>query len=556
MMIKPWVASLTFSIFISGCASQQSITSSQEIVGTKEPFASHAVYFLMTDRFADGDESNNYEMQGQPQPDKFTFNRPLPGPNGHSANVGYLGGDFQGIANNAQYIKDLGFDAIWLTPIIDNPNEAFTGGTKVEYGGFGDQGKTGFHGYWGVNFYTLDEHLPSKNLDFEQLNAKLKQHGLKTVLDIVANHGSPSFTMPKDQPMYGKIFDKKGMLVADHQNLMPGDLNKALPLHAFYLKERDLAELSDLDYNNPAVMDYLVDAYLMWIEQGVDALRIDTIRHMPHSFWKTFTDRIREKNPNLFMFGESWSYEADFIAQHTRPENGGVSVLDFPGREAMVSVFENPESSYEQLIDYLHLDTGMYQNPYELMIYYDSHDVKRLGATDEGFINANNWLFTSRGIPVVYYGSEIGFERDKKEHEGNRNFYGPENIKKAKNHPIANALSKIANVRRDTPALQRGKQLNISFDKNQAVFLRVLQYNGVNQTALVMLNKADQPHTFSVDQYISTGSWSEALTGAARTVLKGQAIRHTVDKNSVAVWVFDSAVNNPELMAKFSQTAR
>ena len=97
-------------------------------------------------------------------------------------------------------------------------------------------------------------------------------------------------------------------------------------------------------------MDYLVGAYLQWIGQGVDALRIDTIRHQPLAFWKAFTDRIRERHPGMFMFGESFDYEAANIAQFTRPENGGVSVLDFPMKKAMDEVFSRQASAgFERL---------------------------------------------------------------------------------------------------------------------------------------------------------------------------------------------------------------
>ena len=92
-----------------------------------------------------------------------------------------------------------------------------------------------------------------------------------------------------------------------------------------------------------------------------------------------------------------------------RPENGGVSVLDFPGQAAMAEVFAKPGSDFARMQEALHLEDGVYRNPYELMTFYDNHDMARLAATEDGFIDANNWLFTARGIPVIYYGSEIGF---------------------------------------------------------------------------------------------------------------------------------------------------
>src|SRR5258706_12375984 len=94
--------------------------------GTLEPFASNAIYFVMTDRFVNGDPSNDQRDQGGAHP---TFDRPTPNaPPGKSDNVGYVGGDFKGIVDNADYIRDMGFGAVWVTPIVDNPDEYFTGG--------------------------------------------------------------------------------------------------------------------------------------------------------------------------------------------------------------------------------------------------------------------------------------------------------------------------------------------------------------------------------------------------------------------------------------------
>ncbi|MFS8137333.1 MAG: alpha-amylase family glycosyl hydrolase, partial [Thermomonas sp.] len=190
--------------------------------GTLEPFARDAVYFVLTDRFVNGDPSNDQRDQGKSKGAAFfTFDRPVPGaPVGKSANVGYLGGDFKGIVDNADYIRDMGFGAVWVTPIVDNPDEAFTGGDALKWNGsFTDRGKTGFHGYWGDNFYVLDEHLPSPGLDFRGFTKAMHGHGLDVVLDIVCNHGSPAYTMPKDQPKFGKIYDAKWNLLADHQDL-------------------------------------------------------------------------------------------------------------------------------------------------------------------------------------------------------------------------------------------------------------------------------------------------------------------------------------------------
>lgn len=519
----------------------------QSIYGTREPFASEAVYFVLTDRFVNGDPANDHRDQGG---EHHTFDRPLEPCDGVVGNVGYLGGDFRGLLDNAGYIADMGFTAVWITPIVDNPDQAFTGGDPITCDGFlTDQGKTGFHGYWGVNFYRLDEHLPSADLDFAGLTAGLRGHGLKTVLDIVANHGSPAWTMPVAQPQFGQIFDAEGRLVADHQNLEPEQLDPAgNPLHAFYNARRDLAQLSDLAADNPAVMDYLVGAYLKWIGQGVDALRIDTIRHQPLPFWKAFTDRIRAEYPGMFMFGESFDYEAAGIAEFTKPENGGVSVLDFPMKKAMDEVFSRQTiGGFERLAQALYLEDGPYANPYDLATFYDNHDMPRMDASDEGFIDAHNWLFTARGIPVVYYGSEIAFMAGQGEHGGNRAYFGSERIESAPAHPVYQQLRRIANLRKASPALQRGVQLNVEMEGDSAVFYRVYEDAGQAQTALVLLNKGDRARTTTVSRMLQRGQWRDGFSG--ETVKVGGKLKVEVPAHGVRVFLFDGPVTRADLRA-------
>ena len=544
-------------VLAGGCGSMQPLpqqaTGSPDYYGTTEPFAANAVYFVMTDRFVNGDPSNDHRDQGGEHP---TFDIPTPGaPPGQTDNIGYMGGDFKGIVDNADYIRAMGFGAVWITPIVDNPDEAFTGGKPVSWGSsFTDRGKTGYHGYWGVNFYQLDEHLPSTGLDFAGFTAAMKQHGLATVLDIVCNHGSPSYTMPVDQPKFGKIYGKDGKLLADHQNLPPAKLDPVHnPLHAFYNTSGGLAELSDLNENNPAVLDYLAGAYEQWIDQGAAAFRIDTIGWMPDSFWHRFTTRIRAKHPGFFMFGEAFDYDADKIAHHTWPQNAAVSVLDFPLKQRLAEVFGIKGGGYERLADRLYLTSGPYANPYELMTFYDNHDMARLDATDAGFIDANNWLFTARGIPVIYYGSETGFMRGTAEHAGNRNYFGQTRIDAAVNHPIRKQLARIANVRASTPALQRGLQLDVLMSGDRAAFYRIYQHAGQHQIALVLLNKGGAPATFEIRKYLQPGHWREALAGTMVDVSQDGALGATLPPHAAQVYLLDAPVSRADLTAALTQ---
>ncbi|MGY4517441.1 alpha-amylase family glycosyl hydrolase [Lysobacter sp. HA18] len=528
----------------------------RQFVGTAEPFASDAIYFLMTDRFVNGDPSNDHREQGGKL--LHTFDRPTPGaPKGHSDNIGYMGGDFKGVLDNADYIRDMGFGAVWITPIVDQPDEAFTGGSPVKWGGqWTDQGKTGYHGYWGDNFWVLDEHLPSKDLDFRGLTSGLKQHGLKTVLDIVCNHGSPAYTMPKDQPKYGKIYGPHGELLADHQNLPPSKLDpKNNPLHRWYNTSGGLAQLSDLNENESAVLDYFVGAYSQWIDQGADAFRIDTIGWMPNSFWHAFSTRIRAKHPGFFMFGEAFDPDAATIAAHTLPRNADVSVLDFPLKDRLVEAFGRQHAGFERVAERLYLTDGPYANPYELMTFYDNHDMARLDASDAGFIDADNFLFTARGIPVIYYGSEIGFERGAVEHTGNRNYFGQSRIDEAKRNPIHDALRRIAKVRTATPALQRGLQVNLEFKGDVASFYRVIETSDVHQTALVLLNKGDAPAMFAVDRMLQRGDWQARIGGRTFAVGDDGHVSVPVPAHGVEVLLLNAPLTQPELLRAVQDAA-
>jgi cyclomaltodextrin glucanotransferase len=546
---------LALAAAVPAAAQSRANVNARTLVGTTEPMASDAVYFVLTDRFVNGDPSNDHRTQGGRN---RTFDRPTPGaPKGRTDNIGYLGGDFKGVLDNAPYIADMGFGAIWITPIVDNPDEAFTGGQPVKWGGMHtDQGKTGYHGYWGVNFWELDEHLPSAGLDFRGLTSGLKRHGLKTVLDIVANHGSPAYTMPKDQPKFGEIYDRDAKLIADHQNLHPSKLDpKTNPLHAWYNVKPGLAQLSDINEANPAVLDYFVGAYSQWIDQGADAFRIDTIPWMPHAFWEKFAERIREKRPGFFMFAEAFDHDAATIAQHTLPRNGGISVLDFPLKERLQEVFGRKGGGYERIAERLYLTDGPYANPYELMTFYDNHDMARLDGSDEDFIDANNFLFTARGIPVIYYGSEVGFERGTAEHAGNRNYFGQKRIEAAKSHRIHNALRRIAKVRQATPALQRGLQVNLEFQGDRAAFIRALATRESTQAALVLLNKGDTPADFRIDRMLQRGTWAARIGGGVVEVGADRVLRATVPAHGVEVYVLDGAITEPALREALAHAA-
>lgn len=185
------------------------------------------------------------------------------------------------------------------------------------------------------------------------------------------------------------------------------------------------------------------------------------------------------------------------------------------------------------------------------MSFYDNHDMPRLQASDNGFIDAHNWLFTARGIPVVYYGSETGFMRGRAEHAGNRAYFGQERVDAAPQSPIFAPLQRIARLREATPALQRGLQVNERLQGDEAVFFRVLQHGDVAQTALVLLNKGDQARTFTVARYLQAGRWRDAL-GGGEVKVKNR-LQTEVPAHGVKVYVLDAPVQQPALQAELDK---
>jgi cyclomaltodextrin glucanotransferase len=253
------------------------------------------------------------------------------------------------------------------------------------------------------------------------------------------------------------------------------------------------------------------------------------------------------------MFGEVFEYDIATIAPWTGADSGSMSVLDFPMKKALSELMDGTTSDFATLAAPLALDSQLYANPYELMTFYDNHDMGRLNADDDGFVDAHNWLFTARGIPVIYYGSEIGFMRGKVEHAGNRNYFGVENVAAAKEHRIREQLARIANLRRESIALQRGLQVNVELAGDRAAFYRVYQRNVVAQVALVLLNKGDAPADFRVDRQLQAGTWRGAFSGETREVGAGGVLEAQVPAHGVEVFLLDAAVTEPALLAELDK---
>lgn len=317
------------------------------------------IYFAMTDRFYDGDALNNQ--------------------NARKKDLGaYHGGDFQGVIDKLNYLKDLGFTAVWISPVVANQIR-------------------GYHGYWATDFYQTNENFGSME-KLKELVTTAHAKGIKVIVDLVVNHVGPSHPWVND-PKYEKWFNRRGAITNwnDQQEI----------------EEGELSNLPDLDQRNPEVKKYLIDMAKWWIkETGIDGYRLDTVRHVSKDFWSEFAAEIKKEYPNFYLLGEVWDGRIGYVADYQKVGIDGL--VDFPLYFALNDVFKNdqPASRLTSIIEECH---DFYLNPYLMGTFIDNHDVPRFvnqlyDFPEERLKQAMAFMMTYTGIPVVYYGTEIGLD--------------------------------------------------------------------------------------------------------------------------------------------------
>ncbi|OGR40818.1 MAG: hypothetical protein A2X35_09995 [Elusimicrobia bacterium GWA2_61_42] len=461
-------------------------------------FREETIYFVLTDRFADGDPANNDIYGDEYRPGNLRY---------------YQGGDFKGLMANLDHIKKMGFSAVWLTPPVLQPP-----GRYVNSAGTYDA--AGYHGYWAWDFSRIDPHLESPGATYKDLIAAAHAQGLKIIQDVVLNHGHGGDAAPGV-----KWHARRGQLSGlgktfDYYDDKEKWFNHAGPA---------LADLLDLDDKNPEVLKWFTEIYGGYQDLGVDAFRLDTVAWMDKAFWKKFTAAMRARKPDFFIFGEVWTND-DYalLGSYTRlarggPMRAGMSIMDMPGSSMggwgrLEKVFKGGD--YAGVDEVLRHD-GAYADASWLVTFLDNHDKPRFNgpaggtpAAAEQYLDALNFYFTARGIPCVYYGTEVmlpgGDEPD------NRRMLGAEGIKSAANSPVYARLRELNAVRRASPALQKGSQKKLYAQKDQYVFRR--DYG--KSRAFVFLNKAAYPARLTIPA-VPDGTYTELYTGARVTVKRG-----------------------------------
>ncbi len=441
------------------------------------------IYLIMTDRFADGDVSNNKDVDR---------NNPR----------AWHGGDFKGITKNIAYLKELGITAIWLTPWYDNSDE-ITNCDKPWCP------MTSYHGYGAIDYYGTENHFGTF-ADLREMIETAHKNGIKVIQDQVANHISFKHPWVKNPPLDNWIppfvpnnFNNSVLLSpngsqAERDNLLKGWFDFSLP---------------DLNQEEPEVAEYEIQNALWWIAAtGIDGIRQDTIQYMPRPFIRDWSAAILKQYPNFYMVGEIMK---DDSAQTAFFQGGKIgwdgvdtklpSVFDFKLWQTSEEVFtgKKPASALRDVLKY----DGLYADVDRITTLQNNHDTDRFmslsGATKEGAKLHTAFMLATRGIPQLYYGEEIlmtgGHDPDnRKDFSGG---WADDKINKftregriADEQEMFEWTQKWISLRKKNKIIQKGQTIDLFYDDDVYAFAR-FGYDGSDfgsQTHIVFpFNKSD-----------------------------------------------------------------
>jgi glycosidase len=553
------------ALFVSVFLSLSTISFGASPNSTKVGLSQDLIYFVMPDRYKDGDKKNN---------DNGGFNTSL--------TAFYHGGDLKGLTGTCEpgddglaRIKSLGFTAVWLTPVI----------TQQEAIGAG----SGYHGYWGVDFLNVDPHLGT-NADMAEFSKCAKKLGLKVILDVVTNHTGDVIKYLGNSPYIpaeSKKLKNPAWLndINNYHNV--GDMGSCWGV-GNCTKLGDFYGLDDLATEKPVVYKGWADVYGKWISTyGISGFRVDTARHVDDKFFKNWSPLIqatanKSNIKDFTIFGEVFDYSTFNLMTYVR-QNKIQTVLDFPfqakateyasgysNAAALTALFEND--------DYY---TSAQSSASNLITFLGNHDVGRVGYTiankriqpaDQLLPRtnlANALMYFSRGIPVVYYGDEVGMTgtNSGKDQFARQDMFATD-IEIWKNEvriggspigngdaftatsqsPVAQYLIKLAQIRKENPALANGPML----ERFSKYALYVISKKDVleNKEYLVAFNNSDTDEVVEVTTATSAGGWSQIL-GSTDVTTNQNKVTFTVPALSTIVLKANSPID--QFATKFTK---
>ncbi|MEG4516814.1 MULTISPECIES: alpha-amylase family glycosyl hydrolase [unclassified Microcoleus] len=458
-------------------------------------FRQETIYFIVVDRFYDGDPTNN---EG-PNPELYD-------PEGKDWGR-YWGGDLQGVIDKLDYLKDMGVTAVWLTPLFEQVEALF-----VE--------QAAIHGYWTKDFKRLNPRFiatgdnpsinqtqESKDTLFDKLVHELHQRNMKLVLDIVCNHSNPDFSGKK-----GELYDD-GVKIADFNDDEDNWYHHYGEVtnweDEWQVQNCELSGLATFNENNIAYRNYIKSAIKQWLDRGVDALRVDTVKHMPIWFWQEFNADILAHRPDVFIFGE-WIYSDPRNDRSVEFVNeSGMTILDFGLCVAIREVLgKGADAGFKLIQDVLNLD-HRYYGATELITFIDNHDMPRfqsLNPDPEMLLLAIGLIMTTRGIPCIYYGTEQYLHDDTD--GGNDPYNRPMMENWDTDSPIYRAVRLLSGLRRLNPAISMGSQWQKYLTPD--VYCYVRRYR--DSVVFVAMNRGNAVTVKEVDTELPDGEHTEVLS--------------------------------------------
>ena len=517
------------------------------------------IYQILTDRFYEGNPSNDNVEASHGSPYDPT------------ANAGIHGGDFRGIQDKLGYIKALGATAIWISPIPLN---------------IGD-GTSAYHGYAAQDFYTLAPHWGTM-ADLSNLVQAAHALGIKVILDIVCNHmgnlitstdpGWPNWVAPPAgyNIQYSNINNQHAfpfnptnvvpplLSTIFHTNGVIQDFSYPSATQEVMLGELD--GLNDLATETTYVRTNLMNIYTNWVGiADFDAFRVDTAEEVDYGFWQYWCPQLRQSGTsmgksNFFMFGEAFSGSEQQVGSYTGTEDGGPfmfdAMLDYPLYFTINPVFANANGDTAQIEDHYDNLASYYDSNswYRMITFLDNHDNARFLSSGNANGNTNNltvalqFLYTSRGIPCLYYGTEQAFAGDDNNNDNREDMFAggwqPQVPVTGDNFDETSLLfqqvARLNNFRRLYPALRTGVHNNLSSNPNGPglfAYSRVLS----NEEVFVCFN---------------TASSSQTLSNCATTYTPGTILVNLLNTNDAIVVTTGSGTNTTPPITVPSMTAK
>ena len=400
-----------------------------------KPLDAHLLYFILVDRFSNGNPNNDVAVDRQ---DLQAFH----------------GGDLEGVEQKLSYIRDLGADALWLSPVFNMRTQKFH-----EHGAF--------HGYWVQNLDAI-EHAFGGEKALTSLTEQSKSQGVQLIMDMVYNHVS------FDSPM-----------LSTHADWFHEDKTIENWDDPFERTHHQVHGLPDLDQSNPEVYNYLLKQSLFWKQKAeLSGFRIDAIRHMENEFLSKLSNDLNQEESNTWLLGED--FQGNPVELIDRANATSLDALfDFPNYYAMTDLFCKG-LSHGAFAANLWLDR-QYPPDFQFVTFLDNHDLPRLhsSCTQENAMQALFTQFSIRGLPMITYGSELGLKGAKE----------PENradMPWGKKHPAQELITTLTALRKNNPVLESGTGFVEHFDQDSLVYTQFL--NG--SSASLAINRSNTPMTY------------------------------------------------------------